>query len=206
MRPLVSVCAAGVLIVVALFLAPGVQAQAALSTIRGIVTDATGGVVPGVVVVVTEVSTNVQARSVVSDVRGNYEIPDVKPGTYRLTAEMSGFKSFVADGVLLDSGQVRRLDINLQIGDAAEHVTVKSGAAVITTDTGTVSEAVTSLQYENAPYVDSATPYPGWQSLLSTLPCVVGRSSASVVVIAGQQGMGITLQDDGVKNDRSGVQ
>jgi hypothetical protein len=195
-------CGAFVLIL-GLVLAPGVRGQSALSTIRGTVVDSSDAVVPGVAVVVTEVSTNVRARSVVSDDRGNYEIPDLKPGIYRLTAELAGFKSFIAEGLVLDSGQVRRIDVALEIGEATEHVTVESGSAVITTDTGTVSGSVTSLHYKDAPIVD-VIPYPGWQGMLSTLPGVVGQGWN--VSIAGQSGTGITLQDDGVQNDRSGNQ
>lgn len=193
----------GLVPVLALSLAAGVSAQSPLSTIRGVVTDTSNAVVPGVGVVVTEAGAKVPARSVVSDDRGEFVIRDLKPGTYRLTAELAGFKSFVVDGIVLDSGQVRRIDVALVVGAATEHVTVEGGSAVITTDSGAVSGSVTSLQYKDAPIVD-AIPYPGWQGLLSTLPGVVGQGWN--VSIAGQSGNGITLQDDGVQNDRSGTQ
>src|SRR5688572_14378661 len=76
-------------------------AQLTLSTIRGTVTDASGAVVPGVDVTVTDLSTNIP-RSTVTDVVGNFEISDLKSGTYRLTAQLPGFKTYVADNLRLE--------------------------------------------------------------------------------------------------------
>ena len=64
-----------------------VFSQTDKSAIRGGVTDQSGAIVPNVVTVATETSTNVRARAVTSDENGNYEMADLKPGTYRLTAD-----------------------------------------------------------------------------------------------------------------------
>lgn len=179
-----------------------VLAQTALSTLRGTVYDQTGGVVPGVEVIATEATTNVRARSVVTDEHGSYEMPDLRPGTYRLTAELPGFKTFRADGVILDSGQIRRLNVVLETGELTEHVTVEAGAAVITTESGTVSGAVTSTLIKDAALGDSLKPYPGPQMLLATLPGVAGRGWN--ITVAGQTT--VSMQDDGVENQRTGNQ
>src|SRR5262245_34423676 len=91
-------------------------AQSAYSVLRGTVTDSSGAVVVGVKITMTDIATNIAVRKVVTDANGNYEIPDVKLGTYRLTAEKDGFRAFVADKVMMDAGQTRRIDITLQIG------------------------------------------------------------------------------------------
>jgi len=154
-------------------------------------------------ITLTETATGVQARTSISDANGNFELPDLQPGTYRLSASLPGFKTFVAEDIVLESGQIRRININLEIGEATEEVTVEAGAAVITTESGTISGAVTSQQFKDVPQVDTI-PYPGPQSLLSTLPGVQGQGWN--VSIAGQQGNQITWEDDGVQNDRSGNQ
>ena len=59
--------------------------QETLSTLRGTATDATGAVVAGVAVTVEEVSTGIVVRKIVTDNQGNYEIPGLKEGTYRLS-------------------------------------------------------------------------------------------------------------------------
>src|SRR5690606_32479953 len=109
----------------------GMVAGQTLSTLRGTVQDQTGAVVPGVEVTATEVATGVVARTVITDEQGGYEMPDLRPGTYRVTAELPGFRTFVADGVVLDSGQIRRVNIVLETGEITDQVTVEAGAAVI---------------------------------------------------------------------------
>src|SRR5690606_40061524 len=195
--------AVGLALVLLSILSVSVLGQSALSTIRGTVLDPTGAVVPGVDITLTETATGVQARTSISDANGNFELPDLQPGTYRLSASLPGFKTFVAEDIVLESGQIRRININLEIGEATEEVTVEAGAAVITTESGTISGAVTSQQFKDVPQVDTI-PYPGPQSLLSTLPGVQGQGWN--VSIAGQQGNQITWEDDGVQNDRSGNQ
>ncbi len=176
-----------------------VMAQAALSTIRGTVTDQSGAIVPGVQVTITEVTTNITARTIVTDDNGNFEAPDLKPGTYRLTAELPGFKNYVADNILLESAQIRRIDPVLEIGEATQEVMVEAGAAVITTEGGSITSGIESETYKDVPLVDI---YPGPLSMLSTLPGVQG--TGWVVAIGGQSNDQITQANDGVVNDRSG--
>src|SRR5947207_12921620 len=82
-------------------------------------------VVPGVEITLTAVGTNVAVRTVLSDANGNFEMPDLKPGLYRLKADLAGFKSFLADAVRLDGVQTRRIDVTLEVGTTAETVTVE---------------------------------------------------------------------------------
>ena len=72
------------------------MAQITLSTIRGTASDPTGAVVPNAVIVISSLDTSAR-REVVTDENGNYEVPDLPRGRYRLNATASGFKTFVAD-------------------------------------------------------------------------------------------------------------
>ncbi|MBI3265305.1 MAG: carboxypeptidase regulatory-like domain-containing protein, partial [Acidobacteria bacterium] len=99
---------------------PGVAwAQEFRATITGRVTDPAGLVVPGVAVTARNVQTNEAATSVSTDA-GIYTIPFLNPGSYVLTAELSGFKTFNSSPLQLEVGQAARLNIQLQIGDVAE--------------------------------------------------------------------------------------
>src|SRR5687767_1157802 len=97
----------------ALILTGTLWGQSALSTIRGTVTDESKSVVPGVEVTVRDINTNIVARTVISDDNGNFEISDLKRGTYRLEAALVGFKTFAADQIILEGTQIRRFDIVL---------------------------------------------------------------------------------------------
>ena len=80
-----------VYLVALLFSASILLAQLQLSTIRGTVADTSGAAVPGARITIADVKTNVTARSLVSDASGNFEVPDLVAGVYRLTAEASRF-------------------------------------------------------------------------------------------------------------------
>jgi hypothetical protein len=174
-------------------------AQADKSTLRGTVTDPSGAVVPKAVITALELSTNTTARSVTTDDDGNYEIADLKPGTFRLTAEASGFRPFAAENLLLVAAQVRRIDIVFQVGTTTESITVQAGAAVINTETGMLSGTISSQSIKDSPQV---LPYPSVYAILSTVPGIQG--SGWVVRISGQAPSQTSQGYDGIENDRYG--
>jgi hypothetical protein len=146
--------------------------QVNMATLRGTVTDASGAFIPGATIVVTESATNIEARRIISDDNGNYEVPDLKPSTYRITAEKQGFQKYVASSVLLDPQQIRRVDMSLAMGTAAQTVTVNAGAQLIQTENGTISRQIDATKYTTSAVVDrSATPL----SMLVTTPGMQGN-------------------------------
>lgn len=172
-------------------------AQSTLSTIRGTVADPSGAIIPGVEVVVTEVKTNVLIRTVISDENGNYEVPAVKPGTYQIKAELPGFKAYVVDNIVLEGSQIRRVDVALQVGEVTDQVTVIGGAAVITTDSASISTGFDGKLFEVVPLV--RTYYP--QALMATLPGIESQAGAFALRIAGQPPAQAAEGMDGVTND-----
>ena len=82
-------------------------AQTSLGTIRGTVFDPQQNIVPGATVVITDESTNV-TREVQTDAEGLFEAPNLRPGTYTVTASLSGFKKVQRTGVVLRAGGCRR--------------------------------------------------------------------------------------------------
>ena len=113
------------------YLSSMATAQTGFSALRGNVTDASGAVVTGAQVTLIEPATGMQVRTAESDAQGNFEFPNLKPGSYQVKSEMQGFKAFVADDIKLDAGQTRRLDILFSVGAQQETVEVRAGAAVI---------------------------------------------------------------------------
>ncbi|HUS07476.1 MAG TPA: carboxypeptidase regulatory-like domain-containing protein [Bryobacteraceae bacterium] len=175
------------------------SAQLALSTLRGTATDATGAVLPGLEILITEVATNVMARKITTDPYGNFEAPDLLPGNYRLRAELPGFKAFEADSLVIEAGQTRRIDLVLTVGDATEKVTVTAGRAVITTETGSITAGLDVKNYKNIPLVEVYN-----SPNLSILPGVQGRGFNQA--ISGQPRNQTSIANDGVLNDRTGDQ
>src|SRR5579871_2282428 len=148
------------------------SAQLIVSTIRGSVKDPAGSAVAGANVTVVNTGTNLE-RAVVSNDAGDYELSDLVSGTYRLTVAHPGFKTFVADNLILENTQVRRVDVALEIGAVNSEVSVHADAAVITTETAKLQSTFTSKRFDDAPWVgDGRNP----QTLLTTLPLVQATS------------------------------
>jgi hypothetical protein len=191
-----------VLIAVCFAIRP-VFAQVSLSTLRGAVTDSSGAVVPNAALTLREPTTGVVARRQTTDNQGNFEMLDLRPGVYRLTCEVPGFKTFTAENVLLDSGQARRIDVALVVGTLTQDVvTVTANAAVINTETGSISGLYNAKQHADVPLVDA---YPSPSSMLTLLPGIQGGSGGFGGLRASGQTTAQIIQGfDGINNDQGG--
>ena len=85
------------------------MAQTALGTLRGAVLDQQGGALPGVTVTVRQIETNT-VQSTVTGGEGQYFLPNLRPGTYELTAELSSFAPTKQDLVLRVGQEGRKRD------------------------------------------------------------------------------------------------
>jgi hypothetical protein len=190
------------LTVLLLGVAGALLAQTDRTTLRGTVTDPSGLVIPGAQITIEEVGTNIEARRLTTDQNGNYEAPALKPGTYKVQVDATGFRKFVADAVLLDAGQVRRLDVSMQVGSTAESVTVTGGAALIQTDTGAISGELDKKKFLDRPLVDV---YPSPLALMTTMPGIQGNGWNLVMAGVTDRNRQ-TWAMDGVANDTAGDQ
>src|SRR5213593_3686472 len=91
--------------------APG---QTSTATLTGTVRDSSGAVLPGVAITVTSTERNT-SYSTISNETGNYVVPALNPGAYSVAAELTGFKKFVQEGIVLQVNQVARIDITLDV-------------------------------------------------------------------------------------------
>jgi len=96
----------------------------------GTVTDAQGGVLPGVTVTVKSPSL-MGVRTTVSEGDGKYSIASLPSGPYELTFELSGFQTFTRQGVILAIGQILTIDGQLQVATLQESVTVTGASPVV---------------------------------------------------------------------------
>lgn len=98
-----------------------------LGTLRGTVTDPNGAVIPNAAVKVTDQTTRL-SRDVTTDSEGNYEVPALKAGTYKITVTAPGFKTAEVDAVL-KGADIVRADVRTEVGAQSENVLITGAEA-----------------------------------------------------------------------------
>jgi hypothetical protein len=129
----------------------GLQAQFIFATLTGVVTDASGAVVPQAKVKLTNEQTG-DVRDTVTNADGYYTFASVAVGnfTYKLTVEATGFATYEAVGVSLLGGEKRNINVSLKVGKTTEKVEVVGAAdTIVPVDSGEKSEILTSKELTN---------------------------------------------------------
>src|SRR5689334_8678022 len=87
---------------------------AGTATLLGNVTDSTGAVVAGAKVAVINPETTATLATLTT-AEGTYQVPYLAPGTYTVTVEAAGFKRYVREGLVVRTGEVPRIDVQLEV-------------------------------------------------------------------------------------------
>lgn len=171
-------------------------AQTTTATVLGVVRDPSGAVLPGVTVTLRNADTGF-TRTTATDGTGGYVLPYVPAGAYELRAELSGFKTYVRQGLRFEVGQELTIDLVLEVSPVGETVTVRGEAPLVETTKSSLGKVVSREQIDTLPL-------PGRQAatLAQLLPGVVPRTGTDEPVTAGGQprGSGEALVD-GVSNE-----
>src|ERR1041384_5332307 len=104
---------------------------ASAQSLAGTVKDSSGAVLPGVTVEASSPALITKVRSAVSDELGQYRIPDLPPGTYKVTFTLTGFATVVREGVELSGGGVMTINADMRVGNVSESVTVTGESPVV---------------------------------------------------------------------------
>ncbi len=133
------------------FLAPATKAQqVAVAEIDGYVSDPSGQMVANAQVKITEVDRD-QVHLASTDITGHYSFPGLPAGTYRLEVSVTGFKTYVQTGIVLDAGNNRTQAVVLQVGAVTETVQVTANAAQVETRENSISQLVDSQRMIDLP-------------------------------------------------------
>ena len=119
-----------VIFVLAVAASAAAQGQAINGTIEGTVTDQSGGALPGVSVTVANTDTG-SSRTVVTNDSGVYRALLLPLGSYRVTAELQGFRRYEQTGVNLSAGQVAVVNIAMGVGAVSEIVSVTADSPIV---------------------------------------------------------------------------
>lgn len=147
-------------------------AQGNLGAITGIVQDASGAVIPDAAITITNVDTGVKWTAKTTSA-GYYREP-VPPATYRVQAQIAGFRTIIADQIIVPVAQVVTVDLKLEVGSVAEKVEVTSVAPLLQTSSAEVGSSVTPEEFETLPIELGDGGRDAQSFLFSSLPGTVG--------------------------------
>jgi hypothetical protein len=131
---------------------PAVMQAQFRGSLRGVVTDPQGAVIPGATVTLANKDTG-QNQTATTDNNGFYIFNGLAPANYSLTVDATGFKQKVLEHVQLIPEQLNSLNVQLEVGGAAQTVTVSGTTQALDYETATVSATVNSNQIQHLPLV-----------------------------------------------------
>ena len=135
---------------VILFSISTVSAQTITGSIYGTVADASGAVVPGATVTVTNISTN-EVHSTQSNGSGAYVFPVLNPGTYKATASKSGFETMSQTNLEVAANQNVNASFTMKTGEVSTEVTVDATAALVDTRESQLAETIDQKRIVDLP-------------------------------------------------------
>ncbi|MBV9082394.1 MAG: carboxypeptidase regulatory-like domain-containing protein [Acidobacteriaceae bacterium] len=138
---------AGILLLTAL---PPMLGQLQTATLTGSVTDASGGVVADATVTAEHIATH-QPFTAKTTGSGDYALPSLPVGDYRITVEAKGFEKEVRPNVALNVGQTLSIDFQMAVGATTQTVEVNAQAPLVDTSDATTGQVVNSREVEALP-------------------------------------------------------
>jgi hypothetical protein len=124
--------------------------QETRSTLTGHVADPSGARIPNAAITITDTDTGVVTNAK-SNSAGDYTVPFLQPGRYKLAASAPGFKSYTHTGLVLQTEQTVTENIALQLGAVSETVTVEGATPLVDTATASTGESLTAEEVEDLP-------------------------------------------------------
>ncbi len=182
--------------------------QAVTGTVVGTVRDSTGAVVPGANITATNNQTGI-SQSAVSGSTGDYTIPNVAPGSYKITAESKGFATAVVANSAVQVEQTTRVDFTLSPGQTTQEIVVTGQAPLVQSTTSDLGHVIESRQIEQLPLngrlfeqlvtIVPGTIQAGWSDFAEN-PSAAGALTPTQAVVNGLPWSGNYYMIDGVHN------
>src|SRR5688500_3673287 len=182
-------CTRAGLLIAFLVLAPATARAQTLGTIAGSVKDASGAVLPGVIVEATSPALIEKVRTVTTDGAGLYRIVNLPPGVYAVKFTLPGFNTVLRDGVEVTAGVTVPIDGDLRVGALEETVTVTGESPIVDVQSAAQTRSLTAETVKEIPSSGS------WLQMASLVPAI--RASFQDVGGSGGDPTGATVAAHG---------
>ena len=167
-------------LVCALAFATPALAQEQRGSLEGTIKDAQGAVLPGAVVEARSAAL-IGVRTETTDANGMYRFPALPPGTYQVTAALSGFQSAKSQIVQLSVGEVLRVDVTLALGGVTEAVQVTAESTVLDVASARTATTLSAKVIEGLPRGRT------FNTLLQLAPGVRAETKSGTAGVGGYQ-------------------
>src|SRR5260370_494289 len=124
--------------------------QETTGSVAGLVSDATGAVVPGAQVTVVNVGTNATYKTATNQA-GNFTLRTIPVGNYKLMVEASGFKRYEVTNVVTQVNEVSRVDVTMAVGAVSESVEVSASVVKVNTEDSSLRTVVAQRRSQDPP-------------------------------------------------------
>src|SRR5258707_15805711 len=181
-----------VMVSILVLTAARLSAQGDRGIITGTVKDSTGAVVPGVRVTAIHLATNTSYKASTTT-SGDFTVPALPVGNYQMRVENTGFKTQIANDIVVAAGATVRLDVALELGSTQQTIEVATNSQILQADTGRVATEVSNKLVNDLPLlVNGAVRSPFDRATIT--PEVAGSGDSNLRIGGGRiGGFGLTL-------------
>jgi hypothetical protein len=141
---------AGLIVFVIFGCAVATAAAQSAGSVKGVVKDTTGGIIPGANVTLTSKSTQ-RAVQTLTNEAGTYNFPFLQPGDYTLSIDMQGFRRVVRDNVTVNLAEIVVIDAVLEVGEVTSEVTVTDIVPMVQTSSSALGRVVEQVMVTAVP-------------------------------------------------------
>ena len=176
------------------------NAQQGTGELRGRVLDAQSAVLPGVTVVAKNEGSG-QYRETVSGSDGSFFMSALTPGSYELTAQLTGFRAYRRGAVRVEVGKTQSIDVQMEVGGVAEEVTVTAQSPIVDVTSKQLGGSVRLEELNEMPSLNR-----NFTSYLASLPGITATLStdsfgADSIRVNGQATQNANYMLDGAGNN-----
>src|ERR1044072_2266429 len=142
----------------------------AQATIAGTVRDTSGAILPGVTVEASSPALIEKVRTAVTDGSGQYQVVNLRPGTYTVTFSLAGFTTVRREGLELTAASVANVSADLRVGTLEETITVTGESPIVDVQSTSRNQTLSSEVLSSVPATR------GYHALVFLVPSVTGGS------------------------------
>jgi len=154
------------------FSSAGLRAQSTNASLNGRITDPSKGAIADAKIAAVSAGTNIRYETT-TNTSGEYYLPNLPPGLYRIDIEKPGLKKLIKPDVILHVQDALAIDFEMTLGSASESITVEAGARLLNTESATVSTVIDRTIVEDIPLNGRS-----FQTLIQLTPGVVVTPTA----------------------------